>query len=458
MYRQGLGDCFLLSFPSAGRESHMLVDCGVLEATADTTARMTQVAESIFETTGGRLDALVVTHQHWDHVSGFVQAKDVFDQFEVGEVWLAWTEDPADDLARELSLRREKTIAAVSRATFELTRVPDPNARRSLMRWKHLLEFHGNLGAVGRAATAKAMEWVAGRKGARVRYFKPGDPPAQVPGVDSARAYALGPPRDRKLLRKSDPSARAKEVYGLSSLVGEDMGFLAAVEALDGKGDAGAQPFDRWFRISQAEAWDWPGDFFGNHYGFEDDDGQAWRRINTDWLGVTSRLALQLDSHTNNTSLALAFELIPSGRVLLFPGDAQVGNWLSWFGREWRIKDGADTRTVTAEDLLARTVLYKVGHHGSHNATLREQGLDLMTSRELVAMLPVDRATAKKMDWNMPFAKLLRRLHEKTGGRVLDLETGVPPAPPARTSDREWEWFLSRTEVHGDWVDYRVEP
>ena len=25
---------------------------------------------------------------------------------------------------------------------------------------------------------------------------------------------------------------------------------------------------------------------------------------------------------------------------------------------------------MTTKDLLARTVLYKVGHHGSHNATL----------------------------------------------------------------------------------------
>ena len=49
------------------------------------------------------------------------------------------------------------------------------------------------------------------------------------------------------------------------------------------------------------------------------------------------RLALQLDSDTNNTSLVLAIELIASGRVLLFPGDAQVGNWLSWHeGIEWK--------------------------------------------------------------------------------------------------------------------------
>ena len=35
MYRQGLGDCFLLSFPRPGGESHVLIDCGVLDGTAD---------------------------------------------------------------------------------------------------------------------------------------------------------------------------------------------------------------------------------------------------------------------------------------------------------------------------------------------------------------------------------------------------------------------------------------
>jgi hypothetical protein len=36
---------------------------------------------------------------------------------------------------------------------------------------------------------------------------------------------------------------------------------------------------------------------------------------------------------------------------------------------------------VKAEDLLERTVLYKVGHHASHNATLRQKGLELMKGR-----------------------------------------------------------------------------
>ena len=52
--------------------------------------------------------------------------------------------------------------------------------------------------------------------------------------------------------------------------------------------------------------------------------------MDTDWLNGASGLAIQLDKFTNNTSLVLAIERIADGKVLLFPGDAQEGNWLSW--------------------------------------------------------------------------------------------------------------------------------
>src|SRR5436190_5025038 len=69
---------------------------------------------------------------------------------------------------------------------------------------------------------------------------------------------------------------------------------------------------------------------------------------------ATKRGLIVLD--TNNTSLVLAFELLPSRRVLLFPGDAQVGNWLSWQDVRWSVTDAGGAREVTAADLLSRTI------------------------------------------------------------------------------------------------------
>jgi beta-lactamase superfamily II metal-dependent hydrolase len=84
----------------------------------------------------------------------------------------------------------------------------------------------------------------------------------------------------------------------------------------------------------------------------------AWQRIDHDWLLSVAQLGLQLDSATKNTSLVLAFELGDHGPVLLFAADAQIGSWKSWL----------TLTEFNVADLLRRTVYYKVGHHGSHNA------------------------------------------------------------------------------------------
>src|SRR5689334_13568689 len=88
MYRQGLGDCFLISLPRkqplAGRSDYVImIDCGVILGTSNPEAIMTKVVDDIVATTKGEVDLLVVTHEHWDHVSGFVQAEDAFKNLKV---------------------------------------------------------------------------------------------------------------------------------------------------------------------------------------------------------------------------------------------------------------------------------------------------------------------------------------------------------------------------------------
>jgi hypothetical protein len=139
--------------------------------------------------------------------------------------------------------------------------------------------------------------------------------------------------------------------------------------------------------------------------------------------------------------------------VLLFPADAQVGNWLSWHRHAWD-RDGGGEK-VRARELLERTVLYKVGHHGSHNATLRDEGLERMTHPELVAMIPVDEEQAEKKSWAMPFGPLAERLAERCRQRVLRADVGVPKKP-ANVPAAEWERFTGRTAESELWVQYSV--
>ena len=60
MYRQGLGDCFLVTFDVGGSEKHMLIDCGTLGATT-TGVKLAKVVEDIQTTTKKHLHLLIAT-------------------------------------------------------------------------------------------------------------------------------------------------------------------------------------------------------------------------------------------------------------------------------------------------------------------------------------------------------------------------------------------------------------
>jgi len=413
MYRQGLGDCFLISLPCDGGDSrpfYVMIDCGVILGTADPGTIMTKVVQDILQVTGGEIDLLVATHEHWDHLSGFVQAKQAFDKLKVAEVWLAWTEDPKDELTQKLKKEKGLALAALRMGLSHLQLAGDSDAATEL---NGILEFFG---AAKGATTGDALENVRG-KTSKLRYCLPTDAPVELVG---ARFYVLGPPHDEKQLRKINPSARNKETYGLA-LNGLQM-FMDGTGTALGDTDRG-RPFDQQYEIPFVYARGAPElDFFRQHYWQPDDTApDKWRRIDTDWLGGSTELALQLDSLTNNTSLVLAIEL-PSGDVLLFAADAQVGNWLSWQQLTWTVGG----KTVTGPDLLKRAIFYKVGHHGSHNATLKEQGLELM-GRLRVAMIPVDHEMAVKKRWGkMPLDELVTALNQRAKGAVLRVDKPMP--------------------------------
>jgi hypothetical protein len=66
-------------------------------------------------------------------------------------------------------------------------------------------------------------------------------------------------------------------------------------------------------------------------------------------------LVRTLDQAMNNTSVILLFRV--GKHALLFPGDAQIENWAFALHQK------------KYQKLLAGVTLYKVGHHGSLNAT-----------------------------------------------------------------------------------------
>jgi hypothetical protein len=515
MYRQGLGDCFLLAFRgSDGEPRYMLIDCGILKNSPQERERMERVMEQIVDATGNRVHVLVATHEHWDHLCGFFHARELFDKLTVEEVWLAWTEDPGDAAAASLRTKHERSFQAVQAALTRMHLSSNERLNDTALKIDALNDFFGAVsdGVVPGAGerrrqgmagepfgfskqTDGAMESV--RVKSKARYHRPGQLP-ELKDVPNVRIYVLGPPAGDELF-KSDP--RQGEAYmngfsldlGISLFSAAQQGPVSAMRLSteDEEWRELSLPFEMSHRISRQEAA--ADEWFQQHYFGSKGANEGgklpsaaamkWRRIDSDWLEAASQLALQLDSDTNNSSLVLAIELLPSGRVLLFPGDAQAGSWRSWEGVTFHVPEpGKPDRTVPALDLLKRTVFYKVGHHASHNATLRAKGLELMESGDLVAMIPVDMEVAHRPKgsnpngWDMPFPPLLKRLREKTRGRVIRADEDLPaedrpPQEPAGIQPDEWKAFRKQVTYADDtfgpdekgrtrplYVEYTVTP
>lgn len=148
--------------------------------------------------------------------------------------------------------------------------------------------------------------------------------------------------------------------------------------------------------------------------------------------------------------------------MLLFVGDAQVGNWLSWTSTNlsWTvIPPGKPAVTITPEDLLHRVVFYKVGHHGSHNATLANKGLDLMTDDRLAAFIPVNHDQAVMKRWpGMPFQPMLDVLMSHTKGRIVRIDDTQPPRqkPSTNINDADWQAFLSNLVEKDNYYEFTI--
>ncbi len=470
-YCQGIGDCHLLSFPkSGGGTFRILIDCGIHLSVPNGPKKVEEIVDDIIAATAPDhvIDVVVGTHEHWDHNSGFLTAAAKFQKLKFREVWLGWTEDPKDPQAKRLDKFKGQALAALQDADRRLAHivpaVADPIRQEALTSLafgiKNLLGFNFGLKGEKSRSARDAIVSLAPRN---VRYLESADDPITHSDLPNLRIYVLGPPRDEKLLGIRE---KASEMYGLDSAgwpAAQALANALACDAGDTEDGAFVMPFEPELgsafttvvdQASQPRAPDGePRDveLLRNHYAAATDD---WRRIDHDWLAIGADLAMQLDDKTNNTSLVLAFEFVDTGRVMLFAADAQVGNWLSWHDVAWMVEG----RRVTGPDLLARTVFYKVGHHGSHNATLKGKGLQLMTDKDLSAFIPTNKEDALRVKWGeMPFKLLLDDLDLRTQNRAIradapwvkDETQSVPFASPSGS-------ILAVRRSKGLWVELDI--
>jgi beta-lactamase superfamily II metal-dependent hydrolase len=376
MYNVGFGDCFLLAFPAPDRPRTVLIDCGSHSAgpgpvPIDEIA--SRVVEDVTEDDACHIDIVIATHRHQDHVSGFKSK--VWREVDVSQVWMPWTEHPTDPKAREI---RERQSRIASRLCLALGAAPENTGALAL--------------AENSLTNRAAMETL--HRGFRA------DPPAKrlyLPKrrsksnsfvVDSLRevtVHAMGPSRDPEVIRDMDPP------------VGKGYLRFFQDESSDG---LQPNPFrDEWV-VRPEEFLAAPG---LEHLALGE---KQMERMNSMSEADHFQIAVALEKAVNGTSLMLAFEL--GDALLLFPGDAQWGTWNDVLQNErWR-------------SLLERTTFYKVGHHGSHNATPREYVEEVIGSRRQNPDTPVENFSAavstRKMDrWKyIPKKELLDAIDKTT--------------------------------------------
>lgn len=401
MYRTGFGDCFLLSFGRT-KKLHVLVDFGVHQK--GDIGTMATVMDDIEQVTGKKLHLLVATHAHRDHISGFGEFRERFASFTIGEVWLPWTDDPDD--AGAVALQR-KQLAMYDRLHAHLQAMPAA-ARKDPLH-QAAINALDNMRGNGPAKQALARGFGAG---ATVRYLRGGQSGLSVGGATTLTMDILGPPRDRKALGRMDPPADQRYLTGDGSVAGAVRPF-PALEIRSADSD-----FATIVGLGQPQ--------------LGEDDRKALHQAAEPPVG---RLALAMDSIRNNTSLVILFRY--RGRALLFPGDAQWGNWQSWI------------QTDAGRSVLAEVDFLKVAHHGSHNASpveaveaLRESGLAVMVPTQ-VEPFPT-----------IPRKPLLAALEARCEGHVAVRSDRVKvQGAPAGPSKGKLPKGFSAGEV---WIDYTL--
>ena len=248
---------------------------------------------------------------------------------------MPWTEDPADPVATTIRNRQSRLALglqlAFTRQEFE-ARWIDPHMKDSLRGL-----------AANSLTNESAMRTLhQGFSGRAIRRFLSTSPePIVFETCPDLRVHVLGPSRTEAVIRDMDPPSGQSYLRFNQAPETERSSRVPTQYRTRG-------PFQRNLSMACPDYEAEPE--FGAPLA-DDIKAAASAMMRDDDLAT----AVSLEKAVNGTSLMLMFEY--RGAFLLFPGDAQWGTW-----------DAAmsDPRT---RDLLGRTTFYKVGHHGSHNAT-----------------------------------------------------------------------------------------
>jgi beta-lactamase superfamily II metal-dependent hydrolase len=341
MYRIGFGDFFLMTVPGKNGPAHILIDCGVHAANINT---IEECVQDMAQVTGKNLALVILTHYHADHMSGFATCYDDFTEFSVGAVWITNRLDPKNPDASKFMMQLTNVAQQLK---MQLGAREDDEGIEAHHKVENALGVSENGGGGSNAKALKLLQ--SGFKNKPpVYYYQGGDTPTlpdELEGMITAEILAPSPKDSGGEFAASDNKTEQ---------------YLAAL-ADDGVPDTTkVQPFD-------PKRWPGSANEYPKHTFQEFDGTEPMEKTLGDMQpDALAAAADKLDGTLNNQSLVILFTC--QGKKLLFVGDAQWGNWAYWlYGKAVTGSDpGISDR---AKEILGSIDFYKVGHHGSTNAT-----------------------------------------------------------------------------------------
>jgi hypothetical protein len=352
-YNVGFGDCYLLTFfYPGGDERHVLIDFGSTEYSGFTPeGGLKDVAKQIEDDCDHKLQMVVATHRHTDHIKGFDgKPGEIIRSLDPDIVLQPWTEDPdlepdarapagggSDGGGPSLSARKMVTRLSDMQAVADAVK---REARRLEARGEVTKSVATQLAFLGETniKNSGAVNNLRTMGGERIYAHFGTEVPVHdlLPGV---RLDVLGPPTlDQSSGIATEAHEDAQEFWHLAAL------RAAATRAAEADDDGGGGPI-------------FPGAPVAEKLAQE----ARWLMPQVERMRADEMLAIVriLDGVLNNTSLILTFQARDT--LLLFPGDAQLENW------SYALHECDDREAI--RERLKKAAFYKVGHHGSLNAT-----------------------------------------------------------------------------------------